>query len=85
MGKLILISSRERAAACLLEGSGTKFSGICRVRRSHSDTALSGLDPGQPSAVAALQADGQSAEHAMLPQAGPAIQLAADAAPQVSL
>lgn len=85
MGKLDLISSRERAATYLLEGFLMKFSDVCRVRRSHSDTALSGLDPERAGQPPVLKADGQSAKHAVLPQAGAATQPEADAAPQVSL
>ena len=48
---------------------------MCRVRKSHSDTALSGLEhdsADKPSAVAALKADGQ-------PEAAAAVQVTFEA------
>lgn len=60
-----------------------------RVRKSHSDTALSGLErdsADEPSALAALKADGQhgaSSKQAVNPRTGLAEQPEAAAAPQV--
>lgn len=62
---------------------------MCRVRKSHSDTALSALEPDsadKPSAPTALNADGlpaASSQQAVQPLTGLAEQPDAAAAPQV--
>ncbi len=74
--------------ACFLQAEHTGC--MCRVRKSHSDTALSGLEhdsADKPSAVAALKADGQpgaSSKQAVQPQTGLAEQPEAAAAVQVT-
>ena len=74
--------------ACSLQAENTAC--VCRVRKSHSDTALSGLErdsADKPSALAALKADGlpgASSKQAVQPQTGLAEQPEAAAAPQVT-
>jgi hypothetical protein len=75
--------------ACSLQAENTAC--VCRVRKSHSDTALSGLErdsADKPSALAAFKADGLpgvSPKQAVQPQTGLAEQPEAAAAPQVTL
>ena len=63
---------------------------MCRVRKSHSDTALSGLErdsADKPSTLAALKAAGQpgASSKAVNPRTGLAEQPEAASAPQVTL
>ena len=75
--------------ACFLQAEHTGC--MCRVRKSHSDTALSGLErdsADEPSTLAALKADGQHgaiSKQAVNPRTGLAEQPEAAAAPQVTL
>ena len=75
--------------ACLLHDDNIAF--MCRVRKSHSDTALSGLErdsADKSSALAAFKADGlpgASSKQAVQPQTGLAEQPEAAAVPQVTL
>lgn len=76
------------SSACSLQAEHTGC--MCRVRKSHSDTALSGLErdsADKPSVLEAFKADGQpgaSSKQAMHPRAGPAEQPEAAAAAQVT-